>query len=209
VPGRSTATTPAGGRRGEILAEAAKLFAARGFLGVSIDDIGAAVGITGPGIYRHFAGKQPLLGEILVSISEQLLRGAIDLGPAPGHDGLHNGFGARPGAELDALLEFHVEFALSHPELITVQDRDFHNLSARDAGRVRRLQRAYIEVWVAAVKRAVRGIDDDRARAATRAVFGLLNSTPHSAGHHGLPPDAMARLLHQMARSALHAAANA
>jgi AcrR family transcriptional regulator len=189
-------TVEAGGRRAEILSEAAQLFAERGFLGVSIDEIGAAVGITGPGIYRHFAGKEALLGEILISISERLLAGARERCVIP--DG---------GAELDALLDFHVDFALSHPELITVQDRDFHNLSVQDARRVRRLQRSYVELWVGAVQRVVVGLDGESARAATQAVFGLLNSTPHSANREAIVRDEMAALLHRMARSALDAAA--
>ena len=186
------AMTEPGGRRAEILERAAVLFAERGFLGVSIDDIGAAVGITGPGIYRHFVGKEALLGEILVSISERLLEGARARSVIPG-----------AAAELDALLDFHVNFALSHPELITVQDRDFYNLSAQDARRVRRLQRQYVELWVVAVRRTVAGVDDAAARAATQAVFGLLNSTPHSASGHALDRNDMAALLHRMARSAL------
>ena len=47
-----------GTRREEILDAAARLFAERGYHGVSIDDIGAAVGMSGPGFYRHFAGKE-------------------------------------------------------------------------------------------------------------------------------------------------------
>jgi len=186
------AATEAGGRRAEILERAAVLFAQRGFLGVSIDDIGAAAGITGPGIYRHFVGKEALLGEILISISERLLEGASARSSIPG-----------ASAELDALLDFHIDFALSHPELITVQDRDFYNLSSQDARRVRRLQRQYVELWVDAVRRTVDDIDDAAARAATQAVFGLLNSTPHSANSEALGRNEMAALLHRMARSAL------
>src|SRR5580692_11962241 len=60
-------------RRGEILAAAAALFARRGFHGVSIDDIGAAVGMSGPGLYRHFPGKEAMLAEMLLGISQELL----------------------------------------------------------------------------------------------------------------------------------------
>ena len=60
-------------RREQILATAADLFAARGFHGVSVDDLGAACGISGPALYRHFASKDAVLAEMLVSISERLL----------------------------------------------------------------------------------------------------------------------------------------
>jgi AcrR family transcriptional regulator len=55
-------------RREQILREAARLFAERGFHGVGVDEIGAAVGISGPGLYRHFAGKDAMLAELLVGI---------------------------------------------------------------------------------------------------------------------------------------------
>ena len=42
---------------------------------MGIDEIGAAVGISGPGLYRHFPGKDAMLAEMLVGISERLLAG--------------------------------------------------------------------------------------------------------------------------------------
>ncbi|MDQ0961610.1 AcrR family transcriptional regulator [Streptomyces sp. B4I13] len=68
--------TDAPTRREQILREAARLFAERGFHGVGVDEIGAAVGISGPGLYRHFPGKDAMLAELLVGISGQLLTGA-------------------------------------------------------------------------------------------------------------------------------------
>ena len=62
-----------GTRREQILATAAELFAERGFNGVSINDIGAAVGVSGPALYRHFPSKDAVLGELLLGISRSLL----------------------------------------------------------------------------------------------------------------------------------------
>ena len=55
--------------------DAAAGAAERGFHGVGVDEIGAAVGISGPGLYRHFAGKDAMLAELLAGISERLLDG--------------------------------------------------------------------------------------------------------------------------------------
>ena len=69
---------PAGGgptRREQILTAAAGKFARHGFRGVGIDDIGAAVGITGPALYRHFRNKDAMLAEMLTGISDKLLDG--------------------------------------------------------------------------------------------------------------------------------------
>ncbi len=66
-------------RRRALLAAAARLFAERGFDGVTLEEIGAAAGVSGPAVYRHVAGKQALLGAILVDVSERLLRGGREV----------------------------------------------------------------------------------------------------------------------------------
>lgn len=158
-------------RRSQILDITAALFAERGFHGVSVEDIGAAVGISGPGLYRHFASKDAVLTAMLIGVSEHLLSGGeAQLAGAPS-----------PSEALRRLVGWHVDFALSKPELIRVQDRDLANLSEADARRVRRLQRAYVQVWVAALVQWEPGLGAAEARARTHAVFGLLNSTPYSA----------------------------
>src|SRR5690349_19665292 len=62
-------------RREEILEIAVDLFATRGYHGVSMDDIGAAAGVTGPALYHHFAGKEAMLAAALNPVSENLLSG--------------------------------------------------------------------------------------------------------------------------------------
>jgi hypothetical protein len=108
--------------------------------------------------------------------------------------------GADPVTQLRALIAFQVDFALDNPALITVQDRDLGLLADDDAARVRRLQRRYVEVWVDVLARLrpEEGTAGSRARA--HAVFGLVNSTPHSAGR--LPRPEMAALLATMAEAA-------
>jgi AcrR family transcriptional regulator len=178
-------------RREQILRAAAQLFAERGSRSVGVDDVGAAVGVTGPAIYRHFASKDAMLAEMLEGISQRLLAGARERVAAAGPD---------PAAQLRALIAFQVDFALDNPALITVQDRDLGSLSAEDAARVRRLQRRYVEVWVDVLARLrpEEGTAGSRARA--HAVFGLVNSTPHSGGR--LPRAEMAALLAAMAEAA-------
>jgi AcrR family transcriptional regulator len=48
-------------RRDQIALVAAELFCARGYHRVGIDEIAAAVGISGPAVYRHFPGKYAIL----------------------------------------------------------------------------------------------------------------------------------------------------
>ncbi|MGI5487065.1 SACE_7040 family transcriptional regulator [Microtetraspora malaysiensis] len=189
--------TPTRNRRAEILQAAAELFAARGFHGVSIEDIGSAVGVSGPAIYRHFSGKEALLSEILLDISERLREQGARLVTEP--DAPAGNAYAR--AALDALLRGHIDFALANPALIRVHERELDNVPEPDRRRVRRLQRLYVEEWVTVLSELYPDCPPARLRAATHAVFGLLNSTPRSAGE--LPPEAMAPLLHGMAVSSL------
>ena len=94
-------------RRSQILETAAGLFASRGYHGVSVADLGAACGISGPALYKHFDSKQAMLAEMLVSISEELLRvGRQRVADAQG-----------PDAALEALVAWHVDFALQHRPL--------------------------------------------------------------------------------------------
>src|SRR3954464_4201179 len=166
-------------RREQILRAAAQLFAERGARAVGVDDVGAAVGVTGPAIYRHFASKDAMLAEMLVRISERLLAGGTERIAAAGDS---------PTAQLRALVDFHVDFALDNPALITVQDRDLGALSEPDARRVRQLQRRYVEEWVAVIGRLHPDAPTAACRARAHAVFGPINSTPHSAGRPARPP---------------------
>lgn len=178
-------------RREQLLAAAAELFARHGFHGVGIDDIGSAVGISGPGVYRHFRSKDAMLGEMLVDISQKLLDGG----------GARVAAAPDPESALNALIGWQLDFALDNRALITVHERNLGNLADADRRQVRALQRRYVEVWVRVIVQAVPGLDDEpAARAAAHAVFGLLNSTPHSAH---LDRAAMAGLLHRMALAAL------
>src|SRR4051794_4249192 len=100
-------------RRDALLSSAAQLFAGRGFDGVSIEDLGSSVGISGPAVYRHFASKQAVLAALLVGVSEQLLVGGQAVVSAAGTDA---------AAALRSLVRFHVDFALRDPDVIRVHD---------------------------------------------------------------------------------------
>jgi AcrR family transcriptional regulator len=206
-------------RRQQILSTAADLFAARGFHGVSMGDIGAAVGVSGPALYKHFAGKEDILGQCLLHASDQLLAGARELlsdGGARSAVGQPGVAGAQPAdaqpagaqpadagaaeAALEALIARHADFALDNPALIVVQEREWAALGAEAQAQVRKRQLAYVEVWCDALAPLRPDLSAPQARAAVQAAFGLLNSTPHSAR---IGRDTMHTLLTSMARSAL------
>ena len=70
----------------------------------------------------------------------------------------------------------------SQPALITVHDRELGNVPEPARRQIRRLQRLYVEEWVTVLSELYPACPPPRLRAATHAIFGLLNSTPHSAG---------------------------
>ena len=177
-------------RREQILETAAGLFAQHGFHGVSIADLGAACGFSGPGLYKHFRGKQAILSEMLVSISEELLREGRARVRAAEDD----------RAALISLIAWHVDFAIDHKPLIVVQDRDWSALPLEAREKVRETQRKYVEVWVKVLRGLHEGLTPQPARAMVHAAFGLINSTPHSAF---LPAEEMRALLSSMALGAL------
>ena len=173
-------------RRDQILDEAARLFAARGFTGVSIAEIGSACGISGPALYKHFPGKESILAEMLVSISETLLRRGQELVAAH----------TDPERTLEALADWHTEFAVTHPDLIVVQSRDWAWLPTEAREHVRGLQRRYLALWAEQLRALDATLDEPASQAKAHALFGLLNSTPHSSL---LPADQMRSMLATMA----------
>ena len=65
---------------------------------------------------------------------------------------------------------------------------------------MRALQRSYVDLWAAELRRLVPDLSLGAARASAHAVFGLINSTPHSGR---LPDEEMRRMLTEMALRAL------
>lgn len=170
APGRTWRSTEKAKTRQRYLDTAARLFAARGFHAVSIDDLGAAVGVSGPALYRHFAGKDAILGEILVGVSERLMEGLRATRVA-----------GRPAREtLLALIAFHVDFATSEPDVIRLQDRELASLPDEQNHAVRALQRRYLEGWVEVLHELRPEAPLAELRVQMQAVFGLLNSTSHA-----------------------------
>jgi len=153
-------------RREEILEIAVGLFAARGYHGVSMDDIGAAAGVTGPALYHHFAGKEAMLIAALIPVSEKLLTGGRER------------IGDDPQRSLSALVDFHVDFALGEAAVIALHLHELDRLPDEPRRQIRRLQRLYVEEWVTVLTALRAELTREEARVLAHAAFGLMNSTP-------------------------------
>ncbi|QTI71876.1 TetR family transcriptional regulator [Gordonia polyisoprenivorans] len=179
-------------RRAELLTAAASQMADRGFAGVRLEDIGGAVGVSGPAMYRHFSSKTELLDEMLLDISRRLYTGGREVVQR----------GGSPAETLDALIAFHIDVLVTKPDLIAVQDRDLSSLTPEANHEVRRLQRRYVEDWVDVLMSDDEGRELERqeARVRVHAMFGLLNSSPRLPD---FDPDRLRSLLRAMALAAL------
>jgi AcrR family transcriptional regulator len=184
-------------RRQELISVAANLFASRGYYPVTVDDIGDAVGLTGPALYRHFSSKEALLVAVFDQVIEQLtdrLRELVSKAPDP-------------ASALQAMVRLHVEFAIEQRENVAVWRQEFQNLPETDRWRLRRAQRLYVEEWVHLVHELRPEFSDTEVRAAVHAAIGLLQSP--SDFQCGLPAEAAVNLLMSMALAALEHASTA
>ena len=153
-------------RRERLLNATAELVAARGFHSVGIADIGAAAGVSGAAIYRHFENKDELLVALFDRVVDALLVGARQVVRDA----------SNPEAALDDLIRAHVEFALRDRAIIAVYDQEANNLPADDRRRLRRNQRLYAQLWEDVIAPLRPDLGDRSVRATVHAAFGLLNS---------------------------------
>jgi len=124
----------------KILREAADLFRKRGFAAVGVDEIGRSAGITGPAIYRHFKGKDDILGALF-------------------DEGMDELFEATAGSfddsweELRHLATEHAMYVLNHPRLAGVWIHEERSLTGQHKRRFFRRARKYVERWSQVVAR--------------------------------------------------------
>ena len=170
-------------RRQRILTAAAELVAERGYHEVGMSDIGAAAGIVGSGIYRHFDGKSAVLVAMFDRVIDDLTRGAAEI--------LSRGLD--PAQTLRALIAAHVRITLEDRMLMRVYHNEIASLPAEDNRRLRRKQRIYIEEWVHILDVLRPEVDDAVLRALVHAGIGAVHSTLFYSS--GLPADQLATLM--------------
>ena len=170
-------------RAGKILEAATHLFRERGFHAVGIDEIGAAAGITGPGVYRHFGGKEELLVRALERATDDLW---AELGES---------------ATLEAQVRSHVAYAVAHRDAIELWYQERRNLPAEARAAQRRLQRRYVDRWVEELRSRRPELDEEEAGVVVRAAIGLIHSNAHA--DRPAPAEVLAPVLERMALAAL------
>lgn len=124
-------------RREQLVSAAAQEFRAKGFAGVSIDDIGGRVGIVGPALYRYFDTKAEILAAAATRWHEWL---ALETTRAL----------RRPGGDDDVLrllVEGYVRVALEATDLLAVWLNERLYLPDATRERLDRIQADSLAEW--------------------------------------------------------------
>jgi AcrR family transcriptional regulator len=152
------------GRDRAILDAAAPLFHERGFESVSIDQIGAVLGLTGPAIYRYFSSKE----EILTSLLDEALDGLIKATA---------GVSADAGEELVYRVRGHVGYLRKRGGvLVSIWQREGRALASTQRRRLHRREEEYFADWIGCVARCFPEADGEAIAVAVYCALGALNT---------------------------------
>ena len=132
-------------RRDEILGAAAALFQERGFESTGIDDIGAAIGMTGPAVYRHFESKQDILETLVVSRGEQTLAAMRAI--------VAEGDPDAPEVALRRLVDQYATAIATSPAAVVVATYERRTLGPATRRTLDRLEKENVSTWLELVGR--------------------------------------------------------
>lgn len=134
-----------GARRERILDAALVLFVERGYAGTTMDDVGAAVGMRGPSLYKHVRSKQELLAE-LMSRAIHAVQAAHDAAVATTDDEVER---------LRRAMEAHVRFHARHRLDAYLANRELASLEGEARVRILAERKAYERSFLALVRAGV------------------------------------------------------
>lgn len=171
APGHRAAeavTLEDGSRSSEILLEAAKLFAAKGYHGTSVQDIADAVGITKASLYHFFGDKSEIHSTVVVlSLSRLLDLVSEKLGDC-----------TSPQERVEAFARAHAQHISENAPLYFAAALGYNELSDPDVkARVQRMRDGYEETLRGIIRQ---GIEDGVFREldvklAARAIISCMN----------------------------------
>ena len=180
-------------RRDLILEAAIELFRAKGFDATGIDEIGAAAGVTGPAVYRHYASKQDILDwAVRVGTDEVLLTEREILESA-----------RSPAEALSLLVAELVEQVLDRPALVTVLLRERRNLSAAGKRNWSRALGAFTAEWVMPLRELRPDMSKTEAEVTVNCAIGIVTSIASRTDAVGLSRKMLASRLRGMMLAAL------
>ena len=150
-------------RREAILASAAALFSERGYPATGIDEIGAAAGITGPGVYRHFDNKKGVLEGVVGRAVERVVAGVADVVDD----------GRTDWQVLEGLVRNMITSVLDDRAAWAVVVREQRHLDPAAQRTLARAHRLHLEEWVHALSSARPDLTDAEVRVIVHGVLGV------------------------------------
>lgn len=147
----------------KILEAAAAVFYEKGFHGVGVDELGKRAGLSGPALYRHFAGKDEILAALFNEAMDELVGATVHV-----HDD--------PMDDIERLIRHHVEFAVGHRHLVNVYQREDRSLVEPWRRHFDRRRRQYVTRWEAVVGLCYPEASKPNVAIATQACLGMIFS---------------------------------
>ncbi|MFI6393400.1 TetR/AcrR family transcriptional regulator [Nonomuraea sp. NPDC050540] len=166
-----------------ILREAARLFHERGFHGTSIGEIGAAAGVKGPTVYRHFPDKNAVLVALIERSAD---RSESDVAQVRRD-------GGTPAELLARLIEVQVRQAVEDGPVTVVAAREVRSLPAGTSEPLLRRARLNHEQWMGLLSQARPELAKEEAHALVVGVKWLVFTL--ATGGTGLEADRLHRLI--------------
>jgi len=178
-------------RKQQILDAAIGLFAEQGYHATGMNDIGAAVGITGPGIYRHFASKEAILEAALEQAADRTLAQvqAIAEGTPDSKD------------RLEQLVAHGITSLLENKALFTTALNERRNLSEAGHALFARSQRLRIQEWAQPLTKLRPDLTEAEARFLVTITQAMLISSARF--HDEMPEERLREFLFNTAMAAL------
>ena len=173
LPTAAPATTGEVTRRDQILDAAATLFAENGYSGVGVDDIGRAVGITGPSVYKHFSSKLAILLGIGQRSATRLEAGVMS---AYGGAGTLSGPpSADPAKILGLLVDSYVEVITASPDLSVAFNNAYALAGQPSAVDLVDVQRRYVARWMDLLRQVDPGLSREQAAVSVHSALSVVN----------------------------------
>ena len=154
-------------RRQLILEAAIQLFHERGYPATGVDDIGKAVDVSGPAIYRHFSSKEEILLEAIQLAADEVHEANVNA----------RATGGDPTSVLDGYVRAYARVALERSALISVWTSEARHLSSERRSPMSRRLRAWSSEWSDELRKVRPELTVEQARILVAGAIGMISTT--------------------------------
>lgn len=156
-----------------ILEAAIELFHRNGYPATGVDDIGKAVDVSGPAIYRHFSSKEEILLESIRLAADEV-QSANEAALASG---------AETDVLLGAFIRAYAKVAIEQAALISVWTSEARHLTSSRRSPMTRRLRAWRDEWVEVLLTVRPELHTDQAIVLVGGAIGLITTLATTNTH--------------------------